>query len=174
MKISCKIALVDFKAAQRLHIRQKLIRRIFVYVWPVLALVSLIGCVVFCITEHSELFAYCLILGIFPLSCTIGFPIGRMFTVRRLFKRSFHSSHGGPEQIIDIDNERIIVERPGISEVKFPWTACVDFAQDESVTMLYVSKNKFYIIPTPALSQDQRTELNDLIARHLPRENHDY
>ena len=43
------------------------------------------------------------------------------------------------------------------------------FAQDEKMTLLYVFKDRFLMFPTAALSPDQRSELGDLVARHVVR-----
>jgi hypothetical protein len=49
------------------------------------------------------------------------------------------------------------------------WTAIVRFAQNEKVTLFYVAKARFLFVPTQLFSEEQRAELNDLVARHLPK-----
>ena len=70
---------------------------------------------------------------------------------------------------IDIDNECLVSEIPGVFAEKYFWNTIVGFAQNEKVTLLYVFKDRFLLFPTAMLSQVQRTELNDLVARHLPK-----
>jgi len=79
--------------------------------------------------------------------------------------------HGQTDQLlsIDIDDGRIISEMPGFSESKLLWTAIVRFAQNEKVTLFYVAKARFLFVPTQLFSEEQRAELNDLVARHLPK-----
>jgi hypothetical protein len=61
------------------------------------------------------------------------------------------------------------VEAPGLSETKVLWQAIDRFAQNEKVTMLYIAEMRFIYFPTRSLSDAQRTELNDLVARHVVR-----
>ncbi|MGA9071385.1 MAG: YcxB family protein, partial [Terracidiphilus sp.] len=70
---------------------------------------------------------------------------------------------------IDIDDERIIAETPGFSETKILWQAIDRFAQNEKVTMFYTAEIRFIYFPTRSLSDAQRIELNELVARNLVR-----
>jgi hypothetical protein len=66
-----------------------------------------------------------------------------------------------------MDKERILSGLPEVSEERYFWNAIVGFAQDEKMTLLYLDKDKFLLLPTYALSPEQRTELNELVARHV-------
>ena len=169
MKFSYTFSFADFRAAQRLHIRQKLIRRINIYIWPVLAIVLLIGLIVFSNTDHQELATQCVIFGSLSLWLTIFLPIARYFNARKGFKRVFLSGQKDQQVSIDIDNERILSEIPGVGEGKYFWNTIVGFAQDNKVTLLYVYKDRFLVFPTALLSSEQRTELNELVSRNMVR-----
>ncbi|MGH9598735.1 MAG: YcxB family protein [Terracidiphilus sp.] len=78
-------------------------------------------------------------------------------------------SHANSTIGLDIDDECIKSSVPGFSEGKFYWSAITSFTQNDRVTMLYIDKRKFLFFPTSAMSSIQRTELNDLIARHVTK-----
>jgi hypothetical protein len=72
---------------------------------------------------------------------------------------------------IDIDEERIVSVMSGLSESKILWNAVVKFAQNEKVTLIYLAEIRFLFIPTSAFTPEQRAELNELVARHVRKEN---
>jgi hypothetical protein len=41
------------------------------------------------------------------------------------------------------------------------------FTQNDRITLIYINDRRFFLFPTTALSPAQRTELNDLVARHV-------
>jgi hypothetical protein len=56
---------------------------------------------------------------------------------------------------------------PGSSEAKLLWNAIVRFAQDEKITLFYLTELRFLFVPTIVFSTEQRAELSDLVARHV-------
>jgi hypothetical protein len=68
---------------------------------------------------------------------------------------------------IDIDDERIISAMPGSSESKLLWNAIVRFAQDEKITLFYLTELRFLFVPTTIFSAEQRVELSNLVVRHV-------
>jgi|GEM_PF-3528590 len=174
MRITYALSFADFRAAQSLHIRQKLIRRVNIFIWPVLAVILLIGMIVFGNSDHQELSAQCLIFGSLSLWFTMLFPIVRYLNARKGFKRFFLSGQTDQQISIDIDNERILSEIPGVGEGKYYWNTIIGFAQDDKVTLLYVYKDRFLVFPTTLLSPAQHAELYDLIAHNRVPSNRGY
>jgi len=72
------------------------------------------------------------------------------------FKRLFAPTRMDRSNFVEIDDERILYATPGISETKFSWNAVVEFAQDEKVTLLYVSKRVFITMPRRLFSRAAR------------------
>jgi hypothetical protein len=167
MKLSYTLTLDDYKAALRLHRRQKLSRRILPAVAPVLAGLGLVATLLFEISGQSELALHLLGLDVVFLSLSIALPLARLLDARMCFKRIFPQTKTVSAISADIDDERIFCKNPGVSEGKFFWNAIVNFTQDEKMTLLYLDKDKFLLFPTQAMSPEQRAELNDLIARHV-------
>jgi hypothetical protein len=112
------------------------------------------------------------------LSCNVGglsfiywiiMLANRYFVIRINYKRNNPPIRTNQEHCTEINDECIVDRIPGISEQKYFWNAIVDFVQDEKSTLLYHGKNRFIFFATRALSPEQRTELNDLVARNLVR-----
>jgi len=70
---------------------------------------------------------------------------------------------------INIDNEYVLSEIPGVFAEKHFWNTIMAFVQDEKITLLYVYEDRFLLFPTAILSPDQRTELNDLVEHNNVR-----
>jgi hypothetical protein len=146
------------------------VRRFGILIWPVALIISLVGALVFNAGGHPELFADCLAIGAGSLWLTLAFPILRFVNTRRCFKRLFLSAYPNRSVTAEISEECIVSTIPGVSEGKFFWNAILGFVQDEKATLLYVGKARFLIIPTPAMSSEQRSELDGLVARNIVRQ----
>lgn len=169
MKLTYTLTLVDFKAASCLHRRQRFTRQIMYFIWPFLLVASFIGAIVSSGNPQSQLFSLCFALGTGSLVMSIGMPISRFFSVRRSFNRLFPQGQKDRTSIFDINDERIVRILSGTSEFKVLWSAIYDFAEDMHVSLLYTNKDCFLIIPARSMSPAERIELNDFVARHLPK-----
>ena len=171
MQISYKLSLADYKAALKLHYRQRGNWRSPLGLFTVMPIIGalLICCTVIGYFAQDDYFAHnppgLLAVPIFFLLL----PVFYSYAMKKQFVNMF--PHGQTDQLlsIDIDDGRIISEMPGFSESKLLWTAIVRFAQNEKVTLFYVAKARFLFVPTQLFSEEQRAELNDLVARHLPK-----
>ena len=177
MKLNYTISLADFKAAQRLHRRQKLSRRIsFVLLYIVLPAVAVLGWLCWPLLNITSDTPVAVSLGlsildVVLLSFAATLPISREYETRKGFKRLFEAAHGNRNSFVEIDDEHILYDIPGVSESKLSWNAIIDFARDEKVTLFYVSKQAFIVLRTPDLSPEQMIEINDLVARHVVKKN---
>jgi hypothetical protein len=70
---------------------------------------------------------------------------------------------------IDISDLEVSSAIVGTEAGRFPWSLIVRFAQDEKITLVYLTKNRFLYFPTSVMNQFQRTELNELVARNMVR-----
>ena len=169
MKLSYALTLADFRAARRLHRRQRFTRQIMHFIWPVLLVAFFIEAFILSGGPHSQLFSQCLLLGAGSLVMSIGMPISQFFSVRRSFNRLFLPGQKDRTSTIDINDGRVVRELSGTSEFKVLWSAIYDFAEDVYVSLLYTNMDCFLIIPARSMSSDQHTELNDLVARNMVR-----
>jgi len=103
------------------------------------------------------------------LFLSVALPLARIPDVRICFKRIFLNSKAIPTINLEIDEQGIRSENPGVSEGKLFWSAILDFAQTERITLLYVARKKFLFFPTKVLTPAQRDELDELVARNMPR-----
>jgi len=173
MKLIYTLTCDDYEAALRLHRLQKLSRQCNFYFWyvavPILTLVAMIATFVAIGNNRRDLLENLVVPDFALLWLTISLPLVRAYKAHKCFERIFLSAQQDEKLSIDIDNERISSEIPGVGEGKYFWSTIMGFAQDEKMTLLYVFKDRFLMFPTAALSPDQRSELGDLVARHVVR-----
>jgi hypothetical protein len=173
VKLTYTLTLDDYKAAQRLHLRRTLGGRLTFIFWylvvPILAALGAFAFIFFDVGKltHSAAILFGIEAALVWLSVFL--PIMRFYAIRKGFKQIFPPSRTDRSSSIDIDEERVLSTIPGVSEGKVFWKGIIDFAQDEKTTLLYIRKKAFFFFPTPALSPDQRAELNALIARHVAK-----
>ena len=167
MKLDYTLTFADFKAAVKLHSRQKFSRRVilFVYVWlaPIMALLLIVS---FLLSPHGELSDGSIAMFAVLLFCVL-LPVMHYREIHKQFKQLFPPTRTDRSSSIDIDDERILSGVPGVSEGKIFWPGVLAFAQNEKITMIYLSENKFLFFPTLTMSLAQRSELNDLVSRHV-------
>jgi len=166
MTLSYEITLADFKAAFRLHRRQRVTERMII----VLCLLLTIACVAIplLLGPNSWLSQCCVSVGWIFLSLSIILPTNLIYQAHRSYKQSFPLSRTERATSTVIDDEQILTTIPGVSVTKYLWNGVLGFAQNENITLLYMAKHRFLLIPTRAFSPEQRTELNELVKRHLP------
>jgi hypothetical protein len=167
MRLEYILTLRDYKAAFRLHRRQKLTRRLLPWTGPILLLIAFIAFVIFSVHRNIELAGQAMALAAGSIVLSIGLPISRFTNIRRSFYRLFPPDAADRKSSIDIDRERIVRTLSGVSELKVLWSGVYSFVQDENVTMLYTNKDCFLFFPTQLMSSDQRAELSNLVAQHV-------
>jgi len=175
LKLIYTLTLADYQAAQRLHWRQTLSRRAigFLLFWCLPAL----GCSIallagkmmgIFLTEFSV--RYVLLFG-FVLGLLINSVLARIIQKPQMFRKQFERKFC-PDQrsgSIEIEDGGVSSAILGTDVVSFQWHTFIGFAQDDKMTLLYLAKNRFLLFPTTAMTPAQRTELNDLVARYLPK-----
>ncbi len=169
MKIEFQLTLADYKAALKLHRRQKLTRRLLPWIWPTLLLVCAVSFVVSSAFQNLELVAQSFALGAGALVGTIGLPIARWINTHRCYNRMFPPTRTSRTTIIEIEENRIVEINPGAEEIRVGWSGILEFLQDEKITMMYIGVARFFLFPTPSLSAEQSAELNGLVARHVTK-----
>lgn len=173
MKLSYTLTLADYKAAIDLHCEQTLLRRIgFVFWYRAIPAATLAGLTVLTFLwsrPHSKYIAGLAGVDGMLVWLSVYLPVVRYYQTRKGFKRLFPLKRTDLSSSIDIDDERVVSGIPGISEAKLFWDAFTGFAQNETVTMLYISKKTFLFFPTSALSVGQRAELAVLVGRHIEK-----
>jgi len=167
MKLEYALTLNDYKAAFKLHRRQKFTRRLLPWSGPILLVIALVEFVICSVTNNVTLAAQALALAAGSLVFTIGMPLSRFWNIRRSFNRLFPSGHRDRRSRIEIDDHGICRELSGVAELRILWSGLYDFAQDEKVTMFYTNRDCFLLFPTALMSSEQRTELSELVRRHV-------
>jgi hypothetical protein len=169
MKLEYTLTLADYKGAFRLHRLKKLSRRLMFWLGPILLLTAVIGFVLCSIENNTALATQAVALATGSLVLTIGMPISRSWNIRRRFNRLFPSGQRDRISRIEVDDHGIRRELSGVAELRILWNGIYDFAQNEKITMFYTNKDCFLLFPTNLMTTQQRTEVDELVARHMAK-----
>lgn len=90
----------------------------------------------------------------------------RYYVARAWFRRFYPAAQTDRTIFIDIDDEHILFEAPGVSESKVFWRTIVAFEHEENVALLYMNESKFLMFSTSTLSAAQLAELKDLFVHN--------
>jgi len=172
MEIEFSPTLADFKHATRLDRRVNLFHLVshFALTWfaPSIALV-----LIFLMVVASSLFAVRFEVGssvtFGALALCLFAPFLEQWILRKSFRSMFPDNAFERRIRFTILQDGVDVEIPGVAEAKYQWGAFVRSVQDESFMLLYVSNTRFVFFPISTLSLEDRAELNELMARHLPK-----
>ncbi len=85
------------------------------------------------------------------------------------YKNNFLLERGKVNYSIIANEEGLIVAKLDTIETRLAWNAITDFRQNEVITIMYLSPDNCFYFPTNAMSLEQRTELNDLVAHHVKK-----
>jgi hypothetical protein len=172
MRFTYSISLRDFQNAQELHWSQTLIRRAFYYLiyWFIPVLISAL--VIVFLNLFGLFFVRLSIMDSFLLGfvvaaiiVTLGFSRQKSKLYRKRFNENFPPNKRTSWCVVD--DGGITSAIIGTDEERRSWQDFVHFAQNDKITLLYLSEKKFMFIPTSALSVDQRTELLGYVDRHV-------
>jgi len=176
MKFSSTLTLADFKVAHRISVNRRLgVRNHYPFASVIYSTAVIIAAIALFITMFSywlrnlitlSHFIESIIFEIFAVLFSVSIPIIRYFVARKWFRRYFYAAQTDRTISIDIDDERILFEVPGVGESKVLWRAIIAFEHEENVALLYTSVSKFIMFSTSALSPAQLTELKDLVVRN--------
>jgi len=171
VKLTYTLTLADFKAGIRLHKRQKLGRRIHFFVYdvliPLLGALALLSMITAYLSGEKELLddvhlTFATIVAIAVLTIAI-----RALRVRKAYKELFPPGRLDRNWSMEIDDEGILYSIRGVVEGRVLWSGILSVAQDDRIISIYISEIQYLSIPSPAMSSEQRAELNDLVARHV-------
>jgi len=173
MKISSTLSLADFIVAYRLWSARNSSRRYnHTFTNRYFLIASIVALMIFII------FFFCWLMNLISESSLIGIIvleivlllylatglIFRYYMVRTWFKRSYPAAHLGRN--IEIDDERILFEVPGMHERKIFWRGIFAFEHEDNVALLYLNESHFLVFSTSTLTPEQLTELKDIVVRN--------
>ena len=169
MKFHCALSIWDYEEALRLHRHQKSGRQVcFLLLYrivPVLCVVGLVLLGAFDVRTHTLSGWITFSFAIALLWVGIVMALVPRENLRRAFKRNAFAG----QISITVDDSCVLIEVPEISETKVFWSGFIDMARSNKVTLLYISKDCFHILPTSAMTAEQQMELSTTIERNLVR-----
>jgi hypothetical protein len=170
MKLDYKLTLDDYRIALKLHRRQETSRGIkFLVLYRAVPLLSVAGLVLMSALDVRPQATSPISFGIALLWFGVMFLMVPYYEVREGFKRLCSGGVAAPSSFVSIDDEGVRTEVPEKSETRTHWSGFVSFAENDEILLLYFSANCFLPIPVRAISPEQHKELNDFVARYLPK-----
>jgi hypothetical protein len=169
MKVEFTITFKDYKNAVKLHRKQKFVRRMIPWILPSLLAVCIVVFMAASVTKNTAVASQAVAIAAGSITGMIARPFFRFLNMRRCYKQMYPPTRTSSMSTIEIDDQRIVEVNPGSAEVRLTWDGVLDFVRDDTVTMIYFSSHRFFLLPTSAMSESQRAELDDLVARHLPK-----
>jgi hypothetical protein len=167
MTLTYLLTLDDYKAAQLLHARQTIWRRISEFTFYLGMQILAAGLVMLtfgaAVMGNKHLASTLLPIDAGVLWMAICFPVLRAINLRRCFKQLFPPHRTDRTSHLEITEESILSGVPGLSEGRIFWPGVFAFAQDDRVTMIYLAPRRFLFFPTSVLSAEQRSELIGLV-----------
>jgi hypothetical protein len=167
MRFQFTVSLNDYKSALKLHRKQTLRRRLFPWIFPSLLLISLVVFVAASVKNNLAVASQAIAVAAGSFAGIIALPTLRFLNTRKCYRLMFPPTRTSAMTTIEIDDERIVEENPGTEEVRLPWSGVLDFVQDEKATLIYINPSRFFLIPTSALTPNERGELSTLVSRHM-------
>ncbi|MGA9670439.1 MAG: YcxB family protein [Terracidiphilus sp.] len=176
MKLEYSITLADYQAAQALHWRQTPVRRVlnFLIYDGIPCLGAAMGCVLmkrFGVLGHGRSYWFELLFGLLVGSAyLLTTAKGRN---RKKFRKHFERRFPPHKRRAWIEFNEVGITSAviGTEPESHAWNSIIGFAQDQEMILFYLAKSRFLIFPLSGMSRTQRTELNGLVARHLPKRN---
>lgn len=92
----------------------------------------------------------------------------RILRRRRISKRSavVRNEHG---IAIAFNDEYFVAGLHGLNEGRFLWSALYDFAENDTVAIIYTSKKSFVVVPKHAIPPDSWVALRTLAPQRKPK-----
>jgi|CZKF01.1.fsa_nt_gi hypothetical protein len=85
------------------------------------------------------------------------------------YKNNFLLERGKVIYSITANEEELVVAKSDSVETRMTWNAITDYYQNEVITVMYLSPDNCFYIPTKAMTVEQRTELDELVKLHIVR-----
>ncbi len=173
MRFEWVLSLADYRAAQNLHNRSSLVRRsrVFTFRWliPFLALLSLLSILfTYFTTRRTDVFLHDLSTTLPFFLFVVVFRVFYKWSTRASYKRLFLNGDSSKPLYMDVDEHRVLSGIPGSGEGKFFWSTILNFAEDDRIALVYISKQMFLMIPKKKLSPAAWADLRGTILRHMP------
>lgn len=99
------------------------------------------------------------------IAIVVGAFVERRVSLRRRIRNMFPAGAADKKVDIEIGEESVIASIPGFTRAEYAWKAISQFICSASVNLLYVSDERFILIPNRVLTTEQKASLRAAIAR---------
>lgn len=169
MRLIYRLTASEFVAAQNLAARRKPVQFVCLiiihFLMPVFGMFMVYGNYVQLqrrelIWGFGEVLNLLFLAGFFVI-----FPVWYHLYLRYRY-RSTRVSEG--DSILDLEDDHIECELPGLAKSRIEWAAVKKFIRNKKLILIYISKGSFIIVPCRVLNGEQQEELLSLLQRHSP------
>ena len=162
--VSFVITFQDFKAAQRLCSRRSLSDGLLYFLVCWSSVVSFVVCVgLFALTlgligKRSHLSPFLTVAMVTILAVGFFRAMNSSSKLRQHYNKSYGRQEGKGFELW-IENDELVYRTPGAGEARIRRESIIDFMTDDTVTLLFVAKRKFLILPHHASPGNQRENI---------------
>ena len=159
----------DYKAGQALYLRSRrraaLRYKLWMYGLPTLSILLTAGAVWNIYTRQARDGGVYGVLAAYSILLTIVVVLLRPWNLKRLYKkqRKLNGVENLSTVMFAFDDTLVRSGYPGRSEGQFTWESIVDYAEDETVFLLFISQKMFLYIPKRAMSGEQWQEFREML-----------
>jgi len=172
MRITYAPSLELYKALYELRWRDGFLYRNYLPLLAIATVLLLPG--LFFASHTSTFFVVSYNLAPLLIALWITIPALRIHAIRDGYRRCRGDHPMSDESTTEINANQIIDSMPSAPRTAYNWDSVFAFAQNDSVTILRVKTREHTLFPghhlvffpTPALSPEQRAELDELVSRH--------
>jgi hypothetical protein len=161
MQFTYTLTLKDYKAALQLHRRERIGRRIYFCLFslavPILVIIPLIALLILIYGRRGSTLNYVFVPDFILLLIIYKFRERYILLCSSI----------NQDLTLYLDDEGIRSVNPDVSDGKTYWKAIYSTVQDEKVMLLCATDKTIILVPKREMSPEQRTELSDLVARHV-------
>ena len=99
------------------------------------------------------------------LTVTVVAFVNRYFYIRRQVKNLFPVGATDRRIIAEIGEESVVTSIPGARRTEYSWQSISLFISSARVNLLYISPERFVLIPSRALTTEDKAALHEIVAR---------
>ena len=171
MQVSYELTLAEFESALKLHARQRLSRRIYAVTYRFGipgATAPFLGFTLYAFATggwdaiEELIFPDVFLFAIFVLA--LFFTRSR---IRSVFRSLYPPGAKSRVTSMELNDACILTSVEGVGEGKYFWSGVSAFVEHKQIALLYIGDERFFTVPLRVLTDVQRNELHDLVARHV-------
>jgi len=167
MRVEYELTYGDSKAAYYAYRHRK--RSYMVLDFIFFKLVPLTTVIIFLISfvqgRHGKFNPWIFNLAPLLIAMTAATFVDRVFKLRHQQRNMFPAGAPDRKMIVDVNEDSIVTSIPGAIKTEYSWASVSLCLSSRLVNLLYVSPERFILIPNRVLTPEEKASLDEIIAR---------